>query len=370
MSNKPFISFVVPCFNVEDYVGHTISSILNQSQTAVNGFDSPFEIILVNDGSTDGTLDLLRSYEAKYPCISIVTKENGGLSSARNAGIPLARGKYISCLDSDDWIASSFIEELVKNDARQSFDMALTNALVYDQVKQDYYPFYDDWLFNELCPRDSVRMLAPRTTLNAFLLEPNTSRRIFRTDFVRLIGMKYPEGVLYEDFPVHFSTFMLAGSVLLINKPLYYYRVGRSGKLTERNDDRRYDILKVFAMAARDLNEYGAGPEVGIVFLRAASRAIGWCLGSVPSRMARSFDIATREFFGTVPKPWLASFFSSKSVGNAEKFRIFSMTKGFYSRYLSRSREKRYAINVALNHLVSKDLPKFFAGLVKAISVK
>ncbi|MBU9536825.1 hypothetical protein KTE58_10510, partial [Burkholderia multivorans] len=244
-----------------------------------------------------------------------------------------------------------------------SFDLALVNARVYDQVSRTYHAFYDNEFFERLCPINRSKLVAPRIHSDAFLLEPNTSRRVIKTSFARFINIEYPVGLLYEDYPIHFSTFMQAGSVLLINKPLYFYRVGRSGKLTERNDKRRFDIVHIFRQTAQWLVQQNASPEVAVAFLRVSSRSIAWCLDSVPRYLLPEFNRAVQDFIKACPPSWIDSF-NKSHVDAALKFRVFAMRHGFLSRYRAMSHAKRYKINESMHHLARK---QFLKSAIKAI---
>lgn len=99
------LTFIVPVYNVESFLKECLDSIYS-----VENID--YEVILVNDGSTDGSLNILQEYRDKFPKITkVIDKENGGLSSARNAGIRDAKGEYLSFIDSDDIIDSKGFEE-------------------------------------------------------------------------------------------------------------------------------------------------------------------------------------------------------------------------------------------------------------------
>ncbi|WP_413307844.1 glycosyltransferase [Bacillus sp. 1P10SD] len=104
-SNNPKISIVVPIYNVERYLPACLDTILEQPF-------SDFELILVNDGSTDNCLDICNEYSLKDDRINVVNKKNGGLSSARNAGIEVSTGKYIVFIDPDDQICENYLESL------------------------------------------------------------------------------------------------------------------------------------------------------------------------------------------------------------------------------------------------------------------
>ena len=100
---QKFISVIIPCYNVENYVARCLDSVINQTYNNL-------EIICVNDGSTDNTLAILKDYAKKDSRIKIIDKKNGGLSSARNAGIEVASYEYVVFLDSDDWIEPNTYE--------------------------------------------------------------------------------------------------------------------------------------------------------------------------------------------------------------------------------------------------------------------
>lgn len=105
MNTIPIVSVIVPCYNVADCVESTIMSVMNQT-------DSRFELILVNDGSTDNTVSVVEALKNKYSVIKLLNKSNGGVSSARNAGLKLATAPYVYFLDGDDYIVPTFIADI------------------------------------------------------------------------------------------------------------------------------------------------------------------------------------------------------------------------------------------------------------------
>ena len=102
MTGRPLLSIIVPCYNMSQYVRRTIDSLIANDYPAK-------QLILVDDGSTDGTLAILHEYAARHRFIEVVTKPNGGVSSARNAGLDHARGEYVTFVDSDDEVASDYM---------------------------------------------------------------------------------------------------------------------------------------------------------------------------------------------------------------------------------------------------------------------
>ena len=127
----PLITVIVPIYNTEKYLDKCINSIINQ--TYIN-----LEIILVDDGSTDNSLNICNEYKKIDKRIVIINKKNGGLSSAKNAGLDVHKGKYVSFIDSDDYVDNNFIEELYNNLINTNSDISLCNY--YDTINNIDYP--------------------------------------------------------------------------------------------------------------------------------------------------------------------------------------------------------------------------------------
>ena len=122
---KPLVSVLIPVYNVEKYLERCLDSILKQTLTKI-------EIICVNDGSTDNSLSILKEYQKKDSRIIIVNKENGGLPSARNAGLDRAEGKYVGFVDSDDYIEPNMFQKL--------YDTAESEKVGGCHLRREYFP--------------------------------------------------------------------------------------------------------------------------------------------------------------------------------------------------------------------------------------
>ena len=127
MQNNPKISVVVPVYNAERFLDRCMKSIYDQTFR-------DYEIILVNDGSKDKSLDICRAYAEKDPRVKVIDKENGGAGSARNAGIEAARGDYIAFPDVDDWFESNMYEELYNLAISGDYDVVFSGANYYKQL--------------------------------------------------------------------------------------------------------------------------------------------------------------------------------------------------------------------------------------------
>lgn len=127
---KGMISVIVPVYNVEDYLGECLESILNQSYKNL-------EIIIVNDGSTDNSKEVILEYKRNYPNISVIDQQNKGLSEARNTGLRNAKGEYISFIDSDDKIAWDTYEKCIDRFNKYNVDVVQFGMLLFDERKKE-----------------------------------------------------------------------------------------------------------------------------------------------------------------------------------------------------------------------------------------
>ncbi|PQQ36525.1 hypothetical protein C6H68_19010 [Photorhabdus luminescens] len=116
MNNDVLVSIIIPAFNVEDIIENAINSVLNQTYKNT-------EIIIVNDGSTDGTMDVLNRLSEQYFNIEVFSQENRGISAARNVGLSKAKGDYVTFLDSDDSFEPSFIESVLRKNSETKSDI-------------------------------------------------------------------------------------------------------------------------------------------------------------------------------------------------------------------------------------------------------
>lgn len=125
--NKIKVSIIVPVYNVEDYIEECIDSIVNQTLKEI-------EIIIVNDGTKDNSIKKIEKYLSD-PRVVLINKENGGLSSARNAGLKLAKGEYISFIDSDDFIELTMLEDLYNNS--EDSEIVFSDIILYNNITKE-----------------------------------------------------------------------------------------------------------------------------------------------------------------------------------------------------------------------------------------
>lgn len=232
------VSIVVPVYNVEKFLDDCIKSIL--SQTYKN-----LEIIIVNDGSTDKSYELCQGY-CSDDRVKIFDKINGGLSSARNVGIKIATGDYISFIDSDDYIREDMIEKLVnsleQNDADVSccnFDFCDENSKILNVHKVNN--FETEVLNSE----QAISMLLYEEYYKCYAWNKIYRRSLFD-------DVEYPEGKLYEDITTTYKIFKKSSKVVFIKDALYHYRVRNNSITKKKFNKKNYDLLEALKFVSED----------------------------------------------------------------------------------------------------------------------
>ena len=228
ISNIPEVSVIVPVYNVDRYLTDCLESLIHQSLNNI-------EIICVNDGSTDRSLDIALLYAAKDKRISVYTQENEGLSSARNKGVSLARGRFLQFVDSDDMLVHNSLEKLVDTAEKCLADFIIfesdiicnnlshckrmSSLKTYYSHKYKYNGVYSGIdLFNEMIKNGEYR-------------EP-VWQLFIRRDFYVKASLYFIEGIIFEDVPFSFRAFMFASRAFFLNEKLYIRRL-REGSITD-----------------------------------------------------------------------------------------------------------------------------------------
>ncbi len=239
------LSVIVPVYNVEDYLAECLGSILGQD---LDGF----EVVCVDDGSTDSSGALLRSIAAEDGRVRVVSKPNGGLSSARNAGIEAARGDYLMFVDSDDALVPGACRRVMGAFDATGADMVTFGALC--EPEEDA----SKWLVDCLSPRDVTYQGFDPAIVFEERSRPYVWRSAFRTAFVREQGLRFDETVAFgEDQIFHFASYPRAQVTAFVSDKLYRYRVTRAGSLmAQRNEQATLKLREHLRIADRVLADW------------------------------------------------------------------------------------------------------------------
>ena len=227
----PKISVIVPIYNVEQYLKKCLYSLVNQTLNDI-------EIILVDDGSTDNSKQILTSYQKKYSNIKVISKENGGMSDARNVGLGYATGEYISFVDSDDYIEKNMLEKLYQKATEKNYDIVFCDInIVYpDKNILRKAELQED---KELLTQEEKKQLL----INCY---PVVWNKIYKKSFLDNCLYEdeglFKKGLWFEDVRMLYKMIPSISSAAIINEPLYYY-IQRPKSITYTYSDRLYDII-------------------------------------------------------------------------------------------------------------------------------
>ena len=240
MSEK-VLTVSVAAYNVENYLADALESCLS----VIDDLD----IIVVNDGSSDGTLAVAREWETKYPnSIRIIDKVNGGYGSTINASIPLARGKYFRYLDGDDWFDEECLSDYVR---------VLGNSRE-DAVVTPFKEVYENGADSRM--RDCLSFLREDSyevdSLDS-AWEIGACCIAYRTDLIKDSGFSMTERCFYTDLEYAFIPMVKVRTLRVLHNAVYLYRIGREGQSISIDGLRKHysDIIRVRARLLREIGE-------------------------------------------------------------------------------------------------------------------
>ncbi len=213
------LTIVVPVYRVENYIRRCIDSVLCQ-------INSSIEIILVDDGSPDNSGKICDDYASKYECIQVIHKTNGGLSSARNAGINEARGEYILFLDSDDWLFEGCLNQFLEIIQNYDADLIVGKAKVIDDQGNTFDKLNYTIRKGLYSSEEYISLLNKRKSYSA--CAPFT---LCRTELIRKKNIRFLEGVVQED-ELWTPTILLNAETVFFSDVYFYYNFVRNDSIT------------------------------------------------------------------------------------------------------------------------------------------
>lgn len=230
------VSIIVPIYNVQIYLRECLESLINQA------FDD-YEIILINDGSTDNSGTIAEEYENNYKNIILINTMNSGLSSARNTGIKNANGEYLVFVDSDDYVSSDYISSLYNSIIKDDSDIAICS---FERIKNSE----NEIEIIELNENISYTNIDILENILSGTLQCHAWNKMYKRELFLLNKIDYPIGKLYEDISTLIKLVIKSKRISFINKPLYKYRI-REGSITYRKGKKE---AKDYIYAIDDVN--------------------------------------------------------------------------------------------------------------------
>lgn len=279
MNQNILVSFVVPVYNVYDYVGKCLEDVCSQTYHNI-------EIIVIDDGSTDGSGEICDRYAECDERIYVIHQSNQGLSAARNIGIDMAKGKYIYFMDSDDRIHHKVIEKLVGIAIREECQIVQTSvfsfvddSLLPAELTEEKLSYYDN---REACIGMFKGVIPEAGVVQNKLYD----RELFCS------GLRFPIGRQHEDDALVYRLFWEARRIAVTNQKLFYYRSKRPGSIMHVP----YSIKRLDALVARK-ERYEFFQAIGDVELFGLA-LISWCEAAIYSMMLlKQSNIEQKELY-------------------------------------------------------------------------
>ncbi len=217
------LSIIVPCYNGSKYISRTLDSLVNQTLNDI-------EIIVINDGSTDNSLEIINSYKERYPdIINVHNQKNMGIAATRNVGLDLVSGEYFGFLDSDDYTSFDMFEKMYQKAKENDYEVVVSNfTWIYPdgerlEVEGPYKPGKD-------------------MMINLFAVLWN---KIYKTSFIKKTGIRFPDGNRYEDACFLYCLASNISKIGFVDESFVKY-VQVSTSITHTNNDQVKNMITVF----------------------------------------------------------------------------------------------------------------------------
>ena len=226
---KPLLTVVIPVYNVEKYLKRCVESVLVQKW-------HNYDILLVDDGSTDSSPQICDDYAKVYDFISVIHKENGGLSEARNTGILHAKGDYVYFPDSDDWLEPQTFKELAEGLESREFDIISFNR---EFVKGEEDAIVSDSLVTQVFEgKDAFVQMLKHSYITGF-----ANDKIYRKSLFTDNDIQFPIGKYYEDLGTNYKLFLSAKKVYATNQKYYHYLIDNPDSITQSWNEKKFSDM-------------------------------------------------------------------------------------------------------------------------------
>jgi glycosyltransferase involved in cell wall biosynthesis len=299
MSDSAAVSILVPVYNVSKYLGQCMDSIVNQTLKNI-------EIICVNDGSTDESPEILRSYAAKDPRVKIIDKENTGYGNSMNIAMDNATGRYIGIIESDDFAEPDMFEKLYGEAIKHDLDVSRCNFYYYTTEDGKNVKSELGWLRHN-------EVYAPSDDWGVFYQQPSVWANIYKTSFLRENNIRFLEtpGASYQDTAFTFKVYSLAKRFKIIPDALHHYRVDNEESSVNALTKKVYCVCDEYNEIKRYMKEHGTYEQYKKLIVHLQYNAYKWNYG----RLAEPYD---RQFL----EKWREEFTDEYNKGNIDRSRF------------------------------------------------
>ena len=335
------VSVVIPVYNVEKYIEECLDSVINQTLTDI-------EIICINDGSTDKSLDILKRYAKEDNRIIILNESNNGAGFSRKKGLNIAKGKFVSFVDSDDYLDEKCLELAYNNGINNNSDIVFFKIKSFNSIEKT----------ERFDPRfDLSTYFDKNTDFNSFVFDYHLVKpivfnsftsiwsRMFKRDFLIDNDFYFPKKLSFNDIPLHVQSLLSAKKISFVNENLYNYRLINDNSITVKShkSDKVYDIFKISEFLEDYLLSNNLLEEFKIEFIKFKLSHYTFHLNKIEN------DELINKFFLDVKNKFLEMNISDDILDSFEdKYKIIYTSivdSQTYPEYSVRNKLYKYQIN-------------------------
>lgn len=304
----PKVSVVIPVYNTEEYLHSCLDSLRGQTLQEL-------EIICVDDGSTDGSLAVLKGYAEHDPRFHIFAQKNQGPGAARNAGLDQASGKYLIFLDSDDWFESDFLESMVAQAETTGADVTICCSDEFDTHSGQVLD--GSWMLK--------LPLLPKTVFSPEEVAENLFQftygwpwdKLYRREYVLKEGFRYPDLAISQDLVFVYPSIFCAGSISISNRTFIHHRVNRVASVSNSRSKTPEASYQAFKLVEECLEKRRLMERYQKSFLNWAMEFLVWHVCNIGNRVVQ------RQYYRVLREVWLPeqhferyprSYFTNRTV--------------------------------------------------------
>ena len=274
----PKVSVLVPVYNVEKYLSECLESLVNQTLQDI-------EIICINDGSTDNSPKILEDYQAKYPQIKVINKENSGYGATMNLGLKVATGEYIGIVESDDFVKDTMFEDLYSLANKNNLDIAKSDFYYYNTINKSTRQA------GLIKKKNTNKILSVKDDIFILKLPPSIWSAIYKRSFLNENNIRFLEtaGASFQDTSFAFKVLASAKRLMFTSKPYVYYRQDNENS-SIHSKDKVYNICYEWEEITKYINERPKIKEVvNQIKLSTQFNAYKWNLIRIDERYKDEF---------------------------------------------------------------------------------
>lgn len=277
-------SVLMPIYNASTYLRQSLDSVTNQTLTNI-------EVICINDGSTDNSLEIIREYAERDSRIVIIDKPNSGYGDSMNRGLDIAKGKYIAILEPDDWYEPDMLETL--------YNLAIEHNL--DVVKGDFYQYSNqtrqDRQYHLFRSEQCNKVFNSNQDTFVYSLQPSIWSALYKREFLIKNNIRFLDtpGASYQDTSFNFKVFATARCAMFVDKPLLHYRIDNDqssiNNIAKKLPyiDKEYDEIDSFVVKNNLSNKLGS------ITVECRHRTYVWAMEQLSISLIRSYVICCAD---------------------------------------------------------------------------